>query len=226
MADDPVPTMKRRWSWFVLLVGLGALGVWIGAPGLDVLRAAKSRLGAVPITALAIIIGGAVGLVITEALRIRVIATLVGASVSRRDAWDAAVANHVMTAVTPQVGLGEPTVAYLLHKRGVPWDRAVAIPFIKFSTSLSLLFAFGAAFVAAGFGPAHRPWLSATLTAWFAVISGISGGVILLCTRPAIAQRIIDYRTAQPFRRIEDIMNVKGIGPATFEKLKDLITVD
>lgn len=44
---------------------------------------------------------------------------------------------------------------------------------------------------------------------------------------PAIAQRIIDYRTANgPFRRIEDIQNVRGIGPATFEQIKDLITVE
>jgi competence protein ComEA len=43
---------------------------------------------------------------------------------------------------------------------------------------------------------------------------------------PAIAQRIIDYRTVNgPFRRIEDIQNVRGIGPATFEQIKDLITV-
>lgn len=44
---------------------------------------------------------------------------------------------------------------------------------------------------------------------------------------PAMAQRIIEYRTANgPFRRIEDIQNVRGIGPATFEQLKDLITVE
>jgi len=43
---------------------------------------------------------------------------------------------------------------------------------------------------------------------------------------PAIAQRIIDYRTTRPFQRIEDIMNVRGIGPATFQQLKDLITVN
>lgn len=44
---------------------------------------------------------------------------------------------------------------------------------------------------------------------------------------PAIAQRIIDYREANgPFTAIEDIMNVSGIGPATFDKIKDLITVN
>lgn len=43
---------------------------------------------------------------------------------------------------------------------------------------------------------------------------------------PAIAQRIIDYRTTHgPFAQIEDIQNVKGIGPATFNQMKDLITV-
>ncbi|MFQ5857677.1 MAG: helix-hairpin-helix domain-containing protein [Anaerolineae bacterium] len=43
---------------------------------------------------------------------------------------------------------------------------------------------------------------------------------------PAIAGRIIEYRQSNgPFRTIEDIKQVKGIGDATFEKLKDLIIV-
>jgi len=43
---------------------------------------------------------------------------------------------------------------------------------------------------------------------------------------PATAQRILEYREANgPFERIEDIQNVPGIGPATFEGMKDLITV-
>jgi competence protein ComEA len=40
-------------------------------------------------------------------------------------------------------------------------------------------------------------------------------------------QAIIDYREANgPFVVIEQIQNVLGIGPATFEKIKDLITID
>ncbi|MFH1910177.1 MAG: ComEA family DNA-binding protein [bacterium] len=43
---------------------------------------------------------------------------------------------------------------------------------------------------------------------------------------PAYAQRIIEYREANGgFKSIEEIENVKGIGPKTFEKLRDLITV-
>lgn len=43
---------------------------------------------------------------------------------------------------------------------------------------------------------------------------------------PTTAQRIIDYRNDNgPFGIIEDIVNVSGIGPATFDEIKDLITV-
>jgi len=43
---------------------------------------------------------------------------------------------------------------------------------------------------------------------------------------PAIAQRVVDYRTENgPFATTEDIMKVKGIGPATFAELEDWITV-
>lgn len=43
---------------------------------------------------------------------------------------------------------------------------------------------------------------------------------------PTIAQRIVDYRTENgPFSVIEDILNVSGVGPSTFDEIKDLITV-
>jgi competence protein ComEA len=44
---------------------------------------------------------------------------------------------------------------------------------------------------------------------------------------PAIAQRIIDYREQSgSFKTIEEITEVSGIGEATFNKIKDLITVE
>ena len=43
---------------------------------------------------------------------------------------------------------------------------------------------------------------------------------------PAMAQRIIDYRTENgPFKKTEDICNVSGIGSKTYEKLAQYITV-
>lgn len=44
---------------------------------------------------------------------------------------------------------------------------------------------------------------------------------------PKIAARIIEYRTLHGnFTAKEDLIQVKGIGPKTFENLKDLITVE
>jgi len=41
-----------------------------------------------------------------------------------------------------------------------------------------------------------------------------------------LAQRITDYRSENgPFKRIEDLLHVEGIGPATFESIKAYITV-
>ena len=43
---------------------------------------------------------------------------------------------------------------------------------------------------------------------------------------PTLAQNIIAYRNQHPFQRISQLMQVEGIGPATYESLKDFITVD
>ena len=43
---------------------------------------------------------------------------------------------------------------------------------------------------------------------------------------PALAQRIIDYRGEHgPFRSVEDLLEVKGIGEATLEKFREDVTL-
>ncbi len=43
---------------------------------------------------------------------------------------------------------------------------------------------------------------------------------------PATAQRIVEYRQQSGgFKKVEDMMNVRGIGEASFLKLKSLVTV-
>jgi len=43
---------------------------------------------------------------------------------------------------------------------------------------------------------------------------------------PKIAQRILDFRKEHgPFKKIEELMKVRGIGEKVFSNLKDLITV-
>jgi competence protein ComEA len=39
------------------------------------------------------------------------------------------------------------------------------------------------------------------------------------------AQAIVDHRTAEPFRSVEDLKKVQGIGDRTFEALRSNITV-
>jgi competence protein ComEA len=42
---------------------------------------------------------------------------------------------------------------------------------------------------------------------------------------PAIAQRIIAYRTEHPFQSIDEVQQVKGVGPKIYEQIKPLIKV-
>jgi competence protein ComEA len=43
---------------------------------------------------------------------------------------------------------------------------------------------------------------------------------------PALAQRIVDYRTAHgPFAALDDLLEVSGIGPATLDAIRDYITL-
>jgi len=44
---------------------------------------------------------------------------------------------------------------------------------------------------------------------------------------PVTAGRIIEYREKNgPFKNIDEITKIKGIGEKTFQKIKDLITVE
>jgi competence protein ComEA len=42
---------------------------------------------------------------------------------------------------------------------------------------------------------------------------------------PAKAQAIIDYRTAHPFKSVDEVKNVRGIGDHLYESLKGKVTV-
>ncbi|MEO6943255.1 MAG: helix-hairpin-helix domain-containing protein [Lacisediminihabitans sp.] len=68
--------------------------------------------------------------------------------------------------------------------------------------------------------------------------AGIAGGKVNLNTAdlaaletlprvgPAMAQRIIDWRTTNGrFSAVEDLMSVTGVGDKTFEQLKNLVTI-
>jgi len=57
-------------------------------------------------------------------------------------------------------------------------------------------------------------------TADVATLDGLPG------IGPVLAQRIVDHREQQgPFRQVEDLLDVAGIGPAILEKLADAVAV-
>ncbi|HKK33230.1 MAG TPA: ComEA family DNA-binding protein [Desulfomicrobiaceae bacterium] len=43
---------------------------------------------------------------------------------------------------------------------------------------------------------------------------------------PALAQRIVDYRTEHPFKTVEEVKNVKGIGESKYNKIKELVVTE
>jgi len=43
---------------------------------------------------------------------------------------------------------------------------------------------------------------------------------------PSYAQRIVEYREKNgPFHKVEDLLNVRGIGEKTFERIRDRLTL-
>jgi competence ComEA-like helix-hairpin-helix protein len=42
---------------------------------------------------------------------------------------------------------------------------------------------------------------------------------------PALARRIVEARNQKPFSSVEDLLRVRGIGPATMARLKGLVTI-
>ena len=57
-----------------------------------------------------------------------------------------------------------------------------------------------------------------------------TAGVDELVTLPGIgkayAERILEYREKNgPFKKVEDILNVRGIGEKTYERIKDRLTL-
>jgi competence ComEA-like helix-hairpin-helix protein len=80
-------------------------------------------------------------------------------------------------------------------------------------------------------GPPTSPKLSrppAALTAKLNINTATAAELELLPgIGPALAGRIIEDRTAAgPFRSVEDLDRVKGIGPKTMDRLRELIAVE
>lgn len=56
--------------------------------------------------------------------------------------------------------------------------------------------------------------------------AGVDEFVALPGIGHAYAERIVEYRQKNgPFKRLEDLLNVRGIGEKTYERIKDRVTL-
>ena len=56
--------------------------------------------------------------------------------------------------------------------------------------------------------------------------AGVDELVALPGIGKAYAERIVEYRQKNgPFKKVEDILNVRGIGEKTFDRIKDRLTI-
>ena len=83
---------------------------------------------------------------------------------------------------------------------------------VRLFTRLSLLIALSLQFVFA-----HPIDLNRATKAELTLLKGIGD------TR---AEAIIDYRNESPFKSVDELLNVKGIGPAIFAGIKDEVVIE
>ncbi len=93
----------------------------------------------------------------------------------------------------------------------------------------SPLFAQGTAPKPQGGGRATRPAVTATVVST-EVVNLNSATSAQIASLPGIgpktADLVVEYRTKNgPFKKIEEVMNVRGIGEKSFLKIKDRLTV-
>src|SRR5436309_3477159 len=110
-------------------VALTALGVWWAAPSRALIeRSARElvALGPLDVVALAAI---AAAVIAAEVYRLVVFGRVLGVPVGLRTAFDASMANNLFSWISPGGALGEPAAVYMMSRRGVPTDAALAIAF-------------------------------------------------------------------------------------------------
>lgn len=145
--------------------GLTALGVWWAAPDRVVLARTwreLTALGGANATLLAAIAVATIG---AEVLRLVVFGWVLDARVSWRASFDASLANNLFSWISPGGMLGEPAAVYVMARRDVPVDVAIAVSFGKFATSFALIMGLACVLLALGHGPAIPGWAVLSIVA-------------------------------------------------------------
>ena len=155
-------------------VALTALGVWWAAPNREVLDRSWAELTALGGGSVALLVAIGCAVIGAEMVRLIVFGRVLGVEVSARAAFDASVANDLFSWISPGGMMGEPSAVYMMSRRGVALDAALAISFGKFATSFALIMGLACGLLVAGYGPAIPGWAIAS------IVATIGFGVVLV----------------------------------------------
>jgi hypothetical protein len=153
-------------------IGFTALGVWWAAPEGAVLARIWRELAALGAANAALLVAIAVATTVTEVVRLVVFGHVLDARVGWRAALDASLANNLFSWISPGGLLGEPAAVYVMARRDVPVEVAIAVSYGKFATSFALIMGGACVLLACGYGPAIPGWavLSVVATVGFGVL--------------------------------------------------------
>jgi uncharacterized membrane protein YbhN (UPF0104 family) len=174
----------------VAFVALTAAGVWWAAPPrAELARTWDELVGLGAVNAIVLLALGlaAIG---AEMVRLVVFGRILGAEVAWRAAFDASVANDLFSWISPGAVLGEPASIYVMTKRGVPADAALAITFGKFATSFALIMGAACVLLALGYGPPIPGWATASIVATIGFGVLLVGGFVVAAGWPAVGLRV------------------------------------
>ena len=173
-------------------VALTALGVWWAAPDGTVIARSWRELVALGGGAVALHVAIAAGVIAAEVYRLIVFGRVLGEPVGLRAAFDASMANNLLSWISPGGALGEPAAVYVMSRRGVPVDAALAIAFAKFATSFALIMGVACALLALGYGPAIPRWAMLSIAATIGFGAVLVGSFVVGALWPAAALRLLD----------------------------------
>jgi uncharacterized membrane protein YbhN (UPF0104 family) len=174
----------------VVFAVLTAAGVWWAAPPRDELARIGHELadlGVLDVSLLVLLGLAAIG---AEMIRLVVFGRLIDVRVTWRAALDASVANDLFSWISPGAILGEPASVYVMTKRGVPVDAALAITAGKFATSFALIMGAACVLLALGHGPPIPVWATAAIVATLGFGVLLVGGFAIAAWFPAVGLRV------------------------------------
>jgi uncharacterized membrane protein YbhN (UPF0104 family) len=174
----------------VAFIALTAAGVWWAAPPRAELARTWDEFVGLGLGNAALLLALGLGAIGAEMVRLVVFGRILDVEVRWRAAFDASVANDLFSWISPGAVLGEPASVYVMTKRGVPADAALAITFGKFATSFALIMGAACVLLALGYGPSIPGWATASIVATIGFGVLLVGGFVVAAWWPAVGMRL------------------------------------